>query len=347
MKRTIPARRRTPPTPRPGVYELYWYFAAERQAAFERRRQGLGGPWSDDPILQVYKFCNVFRAADRVSQYMIRDVCYHDEDCSPADRLFQIVAFRTFSRIATWESVRTSLGHYPHLDDLETGAFTAALDEARARNGGLYTGAFILCATDAYGQRVKHLNHVELFRHMFLLEDLGQELLDAQSLESVFQALHRFPLMGDFMSYQTTIDLNYSGLVNFSENDFTKAGPGALRGMRKTFTDPGDYSPTDIIQWMVDRQDDEFARLGLPFGGLWGRPLHAIDCQGLFCETDKYCREAAPELTSARSRIKARFAPNPEPVRYYFPPKWGLATAEPPLALPQVAPATLSSATLL
>jgi hypothetical protein len=75
---------------------------------------------------------------------------------------------------------------------------------------------------------------------------------------------------------------------------------------------------------MTERQETEFARLGLPFGGLWGRPLHAIDCQGLFCETDKYCREAAPELASARKRIKARFTPTPEPVRLYFPPKWDI-----------------------
>jgi alpha-glutamyl/putrescinyl thymine pyrophosphorylase clade 1 len=63
--------------------------------------------------------------------------------------------------------------------------------------------------------------------------------------------------------------------------------------------------------WMTERQHHEFTRLSLPFGGLWGRPLHAIDCQGLFCETDKYCRAAAPELASARKRIKARFTPTP------------------------------------
>ena len=86
----------------------------------------------------------------------------------------------------------------------------------------------------------------------------------------------------------------------------------------------GDHTPAEIVLWMTERQDDEFARLGLPFTGLWGRPLHAIDCQGLFCETDKYCREAAPELASARKRIKARFTPAPEPIRLFFPPKWGI-----------------------
>jgi hypothetical protein len=71
---------------------------------------------------------------------------------------------------------------------------------------------------------------------------------------------------------------------------------------------------------MADHQEDEFTRLGPPFGGL---PLHAIDCQGLFCETDKYCHEAAPELASARKRIKARFTAAPEPVQLFFPPEMG------------------------
>ena len=318
-----------PPCPRPRIYDLYWYFAAERQRAFQRRVAGQPWPWSDDPVLQVFKFCNVYRAADRVSQYMIRSVAHHDEPCAPEDRLFQIVAFRTFSKIDTWRAVQEDLGRSPTLDDLADGWFTGALERARQRNGGLYTGAFILCATDAYGQSLKHLNHVELFRHMFLHDRLGDRLLDAKSLREVYELLHGYPLMGDFMSYQTAIDLNYSALVNFSENDFTQAGPGALRGMKKAFETTGDYTPAEVVLWMVERQQEELARLGLPFNGLWGRPLHAIDCQGLFCELDKYCREAAPELSSARKRIKARFAPSPEPIQLFFPPKWGINSSLP------------------
>jgi hypothetical protein len=313
-----------PPVPRQRIYDLYWYFASERQRMFERRVAGDPGPWTGDPILREFKFCNVFRSADRVSQYMVRDVCYHDEPCSEEDRLFQVTAFRTFSKTATWTAVREVIGRYPTLDDLEDGSFTSALDQAKQRNGGLYTGAFILCATDAYGQPSKHRNHVELFRHMFLHDQLGAKILEARTLREVYWLLHGYPLMGDFMSYQTAIDLNYSSLLNFSENEFAQAGPGALRGIKKCFEDPGDYTPAEIVQWMTERQEQELARLGLPFGGLWGRALHAIDCQGLFCETDKYCREAAPELASARKRIKARFTPTPEPIRLFFPPKWGI-----------------------
>ena len=323
---TGPRHMRTlrPPVPRPRIYDMYWWFAAERQRIFERRLAGDPPPWTSDRVLREFKFCNVFRAADRVSQYMIREVCYHGEPCTPADRLFQITAFRTFSRPATWRTVRGILGRYPLLDDLAAGSFTRALDAARASNGGLYTGAFILCATRAYGHAAKHLNHAAMLAHMFLQDSLASQLMDAGSLREVYDLLRGYPLMGDFMAYQTAIDLNYSDLLTFGENDFTQPGPGALRGIRKVFEDPGDYTPAEIIHWMTDRQEQEFTRLGLPFAGLLGRPLHAIDCQNLFCETDKYCREAAPELASARTRIKARFAPSAEPLRLFFPPRWGI-----------------------
>ena len=318
-----------PPTPRPEIYRIYWYFASERQKIFEKQVRGEPGPWTDDPTLLKYKFCNVFRAADRVSQYLIREVCYHNESCMPEDRLFQIVAFRMFSKIETWEAIRDFLSHHPTLSDLADGAFTAALEYAKAKNGSLYTHAFILCANDAYHQGRKYLNHVELFRHMFLGDPLGQKLLSATSLRQVYELLHQYPLMGDFMSYQTAIDLNYSAIINFDENSFTQPGPGALRGIQKVFRDYGDYTPAEIILWMTENQQKEFDRLGLPFNGLFGRPLHAIDCQGLFCETDKYCREAVPELTSSRKRIKTAYHPHGQPLKLFFPPKWKLDAANP------------------
>lgn len=312
------------PVPRPEAYDLYWRFAARRHGAFERRAMMQPGPWSDDPILQKYKFCNVFRAADRVSQYLIRRVAYGAEQSTGDDRLFQVVAFRLFSRNETWDSVSRYLGHSPTIKDLISGNFTRALDAAKLENGGLYTGAFILCATNAYHQPSKHLNHVELLRHMFVDEQIGGKLARSASLRDVYALFHKFPLLGDFMAYQLAIDVNYTDLVDFDENEFTQAGPGAVRGIHKAFTSLAGMSPSEVILWMTERQEVEFARLGLMFGGLWGRSLHAIDCQNVFCEFDKYCRVAAPELVSNRTRIKSRFVPTAEPIPYYFPPKWGL-----------------------
>ena len=310
------------PIPRERIYDLYWYFASERHRIFERRAAGESAPWTQDQILQDFKFCNVFRAVDRVSQYLIRSVAYQKEPCSTEDRAFQIVAFRLFSRIETWERLGEFLGHSPTLHDLANGTFVRALGYAKERNRKLYTGAFILAAADAYGMSAKHLNHAELLRHMFLGNRFGMRVAAARALRDVYDMVHEYPLMGDFMSYQIAVDLNYSEIIEFSEDDFTQAGPGALRGIQKVFVSIGDYSPEEVIRWMVDRQESEFKRLRLPFGGLCGRRLHAIDCQGLFCEVDKYCRVAVPELQSARRKIKARFLASDQPIDWFFPPKW-------------------------
>lgn len=312
------------PTPRPEAFDIYWRFAHERHRIFEARTAGLEGPWTTDPILSTYKFCNVFRAADRVSQYLIRNICYPVSPVDADDLAFQIVAFRTFSNIATWEQLQADLGHSPTLRDLREGTFEKSLTAMRERDQRLYTGAFILCATDAYGRRTKHLNHVELFKDMFFHGGLGKDITSASSLEDVYRTLHTYPLMGDFMSYQIAIDLNYSELNDFSENEFTQPGPGAVRGIKKVFEDTGSLTPQDVVMWMVDHQDEEFERRGLDFSGLWGRSIQAIDAQNLFCETDKYCREALPGLTSARTRIKARFSPKTSPMALFFPPKWNI-----------------------
>ncbi len=310
------------------VYKAYWKFAAERHRVFLSRLRGDEPPWTEDEIIAQFKFCNTFRAIDRVSQYMIRNVCYSEQKDSAEDRLFQIVAFRTFSKIETWEFLRDYLGRYPTLDDLSSGRFEEGLSNLRDSGSSLYTGAFILCANDAYGHGVKHLNHVALFQDMFLIGQLGAKILEAKSLEEIFLMLRSYPLYGDFMAYQTAIDINYSNLVDFSENDFVVPGPGALRGIAKVFEDTGGMNASDIIRWMVDHQEEEFSRLGIKFDGLFGRPLHLIDAQGLFCETDKYSRIAFPDIKVQRKRMKSKLKPKsclPEP---YLPPKWGIDIPE-------------------
>lgn len=324
--------------PRPAVFDTYWGIAAERLAAFYRRAEGQPAPWTQDPILQTYKFCHTFRAADRESQYLIRQL-YAEPTADKADLVFRATAMRTFSKGTTWEGLKAKLGHQPSIADLASGAFLKALDQVDVEaKGKLYTSGFILAPPTSYGQVRKHRNHNALFIDMFVKGEAGDLIVAAASLGEVYDILHSFPYMGDFMSYQTAIDINYSTATNFSENDFTKPGPGAVRGLEKVFEDLGGATPEQVIMWMVEHQDEEFERLGLDFPGLYGRKLHAIDCQGLFCETDKYSRVKFPELASNRSEIKAEFKPSPKPLELFFPPKWGLNDRLPKRAI--FAPAT-------
>jgi hypothetical protein len=311
------------PIPRPLVLDAYWNLAAERQRIYFRRLDGDLGPWTSDSILSSYKFCNAYRASDRVSQYLIRDVIYADSSYGAEDELLRIVLFRLFSKPATWELLCDALGDV-NLETFRAEKFGETLDTAFNSGQKLYTSAFILCANRAYGHPRKHRNHIALLEEMMRPGALSHSVAKASSLNDLYEALLSYPLIGPFMAYQLAIDINYSELCHFDESEYTIAGPGAHRGISKCFLDTGGWSDEQIILWMTERQDEEFDRLGIEFLSLFGRPLQAIDIQNLFCEVDKYARVAFPELKSNRSRIKARFSPSGELPQPFFPPKWEL-----------------------
>ena len=302
------------------IYDTYWYFAAERQNIFFNKFLGKKPPYSQDPIFQQYKFCNAYRAADRVSQYLIKSVIYCDK-FNELDLAFRILFFRLFNKISTWQKIEEHFGQI-RLNNFDFEKYSNFLDSLH-KNEPIYGNAYILCANKAYGFDHKHQNHLALLKYIFKESKTGYHLLNSKSLKELFAGLKALPLFGDFMAYQSAIDLNYSTLFNFSENDFTIAGPGARRGIRKCF---GDTRRSDqcIIQFMVENQQKEFSRLNVKFQDLFGRPLHAIDCQNLFCEVDKYCRVKFPKIKSNRSRIKTTYRENKSEINYFFPPKWNI-----------------------
>jgi hypothetical protein len=303
------------------VYRAYWFFAAERQRIFLRRADAAPRPWTDDPILSEYKFCNSYRASDRVSQFLIRDVIYEGE-FAPDDLLMRIVLFRLFSKEQTWLAIERELGPVTRAT-LKGGRLAHTLERLRTK-GPIYTNAFILCANSAFGHERKHLNHIELVRMMFLRGALPHAVARCSSLRDLYLALIKYPLIGPFMAYQLAIDINYSPLVAFDEDDFTVPGPGAERGIRKIFPNVRRAEMASIIRRVTTQQEVEAERFGIELPTLFGRRLHAIDIQNLFCEFDKYARVAFPRLKSDRRRIKTRFRPTPRPVELFYPPKWNI-----------------------
>jgi hypothetical protein len=180
-----------------------------------------------------------------------------------------------------------------------------------------------------FGHQRKHQNHLKVIE-MMIEADLPKRLIATKSFEGIFQLLCRFPTIGPFIGYQFAIDLNYSRLLDFSENDFVQAGPGALDGISKCFSDLGDFTPGDVIRYMVDEQDRAFETFAPGFQNLWGRPLHLIDCQNLFCEVSKYSRVVHPDVkgSSGRTRIKQLYRPSNRLLEApWFPPKWGINDA--------------------
>ena len=312
------------------IYETYWRFAAKRQAAFQRRFvEGSPPPWTDDPIIAEHRFTNAYRASDRVSQYLIRSVIYRDDlPRTAAELFFRILLFKIFNRIDTWELLESELGPITW-EDYDYDAYDRVLDGRRGRGRAIYTAAYMMPpATAAFGRRYKHQNHLKLLERM--MEDrAGDRLSETPTMRRGYELLRSYPTMGDFLSYQFATDLNYSEMVDWSEMEFVVPGPGAVDGISKCFSHKDGRSDADVVRLMADLQEREFDRFGLDFPKLGGsRPLQLIDCQNLFCETDKYARVAHPDVPgrSKRTKIKQRFTPVRDPIEFFYPPKWGLGS---------------------
>ena len=283
-------------------------------------------PWTDDPVLATYKFTNAYRAADRVSQFLIRHVIYRDDlPSTPREVFFRILLFKLFNKIETWELLVQTFGPIT-FEDYRFAHYDAVLQRALRGGRRLYSAAYIMPpGSQTFGRSAKHQNNLLLLERM-MKEQVPERLGQTRTMQDGFEQLRSYPTIGDFLAYQFITDINYSEITDFSEMDFVVPGPGARDGLRKCFVDPGGLNEPELIRRMADLQEHEFERLELDFQSLWGRPLQLIDCQNLFCEVDKYARVAHPQVVgrTGRTRIKQKFVPTAAPIDYFFPPKWQL-----------------------
>ena len=305
------------------VYDLYWYFACERQNIFYKKLNGEKAPWTNDPILNTYKFCNSYRVNDRVSQYLLKNVIYNGKSYSKEDTIYRIILFKLFNLQSTWELLNKECGEII-LKNFNQELYSKVLTNAINNKIKIYNDAYISCANKAFGYNHKHDNHLALLNKMFIEDRMQEKILKCKTMAEAFYIIKSYPLIGNFMAYQLVTDINYSDSVNWQEDEFTVAGPGSIRGIKKCFISKGNYSNEDIIKYMCNHQDEEFRKLNLNFKRLGNRPLQLIDCQNIFCELDKYCRQAIPDLKSNRTKIKKKYSEQKKKIEYMYPPKWNI-----------------------
>jgi hypothetical protein len=308
------------------VFYAYWRFAAERQRIFYRRLREVNGPLTEDPILRRFKFTNAYRASDRVSQFLIRNVIYRDD--LPNDEInlfFRVLLFKLFNKIETWQLLETELS------PLTWEAFTFdrydhVLSRRMSSGQRIYSAAYIMPSVgNVFGHPLKHQNHLRMLARL-IDENYPTRLTDCKTMANAFKLLLSAPSIGSFLAYQFVTDLNYSPLTAFSEDEFVVAGPGALDGIEKCFLGASKIDPADIIKYMRDNQERHFADQEIEFQTLWGRPLKLVDCQNVFCEISKYARVAFPEYDgrAGRKRIKQKFTSAGPLASPWYPPKWHL-----------------------
>ena len=307
------------------IQDVYWRFAHERHSMWIRRMSGEAAPWTSDPILEGHRFTNAYRVLDRVSQHLIREIQYGETRSQAPDELFfRTILFKTFNKVETWDLLEDQMGRISW-QSFDPGHAERILDSAMKNGARVYSSAYIMPAPP-FGQARKHANHIRLIMSM-MDQALPYKISQTKNLKEVYELLLQQPGIGRFLAFQYAIDLNYSNLIDHQESDFVVAGPGAIDGLSKCFSDHGTLDPEDTIMEIYESQEAEFARLGIDFQGLYGRPLQPIDIQNCYCEISKYTRASHPDIVgvAGRTRIKQTYGPSglslPTP---FLPPKWGL-----------------------
>lgn len=308
------------------VYKYYFYFVQERMNIFWNKYDSKKEPWTNDLILKENKFTNVYRASDRISQYLIKNVIYDRlEGFDERDILFRILIFKIFNKIETWEYLESKIGSIS-IKSFDLPKVNSLLSD-RMSQTPIYNNAYMMTGTHSKYNHLtfKHEKWLQMVQDEIVKEKTLEKIVAAKSLEKVYKILRERSFIGDFLAYQYTIDLNYSPVIDFSEDTFVKAGIGSIRGIKKCFYPLGKSSFEDAIRYTHDNFEKYQQKYGYTeFKNLFGRQPTLIDIQNCFCETDKYLRAKMPELQVDNKRIKQKYKTGKPSLNLFFPPKWSI-----------------------
>lgn len=296
----------------------FFDYAREREAVRLRRADGQKRPWTDDPIIDTYRFCNVYREDDATTIWFrtwVRDLY----DNSP-EVLLATVLFRWFNRITTGDAIFRQLGDYtPDGKGSIRTAFgqflvdgrTDSIKEAVLRycgKGPYVTGAYIIKTPDGMNKLDGVLWCVDQFntqqkmlaekKHEGLVgwRDAAAWMLDSPgrvSLEQVWSWLKEFPFLGDFMAYEIVTDLRHTALLNKAPDIYTWAnpGPGAMRGLNRLHGRDLDKKQQKYLYICEMRKLLELAQGDFAYAWPKGaNPIEMRDIEHTLCEFDKYER---------------------------------------------------------
>lgn len=307
------------------AFKYYFYFMQERMKIFHNQYACNQYFKIDDEILLQHKFTNVYRSCDRVSQYLISEIIgFKNKNMSDLDIALNIILFKVFNNIQTWEYLKKKYGKVC-IESFDYKKISHLLTSRKKNNIIIFNGAYIMTASSNKYQHhtYKHERWLNMIDKEFINERKLDKLLDLKSMSEVYDILKSCTFIGPFLAYQYAIDLNYSNVINFSENSFVKAGIGAIRGIKKCFID-SDKSYEYIIKHTQENMKKYNERYNYSFDNLFGRSPTLIDLQNCFCETDKYLRVKKPELNIGNTRIKQKYRKNKKKIDYIFPEKWNL-----------------------
>jgi hypothetical protein len=204
----------------------FFEFVNEREATRIRKESGAPAPWTEDPILQKYRFCNIFREDDKTTRWFRDNVRGPLKD-SPSVALMTI-AFRWFNRIEVGELLTPMM---------MTGEWDRDWAEKTLRphveaGGKTCTGAYMIRTPQGKDKLTGVLELIEGARGTAEALVRYRDAPGPKTLEEAHSLVCETWFLGPFLAYEVITDLRHTYLLRDATDISTWAspGPGAARG---------------------------------------------------------------------------------------------------------------------
>jgi len=273
--------------------KLFWYWIYERQNIWYKRfMKKSSAPWTKDPILNDYKFTNVYRELDRVSKWVQDNIIFRD-DWNKLQRLFCLISFKLFNNTDTFEEI--GLLEY---DNFDADDFERKLRKIIDRGDNPFTNAYLVNSMAYQGMKkyYAYAKHVIPFVHKNI-KPFYKTIITAERPEDIINHFKIIKGVSDFVSYELYCDIDYfvPQIMRFDQNDYVNVGPGALTGVRWIFPSRGNSykDAKDVIYHLRDEQKYYLNRYGFQdfhyLDNKYGK-LTLREIEHSLCEFQKYMK---------------------------------------------------------
>lgn len=246
---------------------LYWI--KERYAIYLARKANQPPPWTDDEILTRYRFCNVRRMDDKVSQWLLQNwyLPYKDHP----NMLAAVAMARMFNLPTTLQAVTNLVFTNTAIDWKEIKCRIHSLPRP------VFNGAYVIPPCKVNNNKIDGV--IDL-RIKPIAKSMIPINIPTNNMQRVWQRIAEFRGYGSFLSGQVTADLRWAVSGTWHDkHTWAPVGPGSLRGLKRLGEQPNTAAMLKVIKYLSCKVPNHLAKV-----------LEAIDYQNCLCEFDKYER---------------------------------------------------------
>lgn len=262
----------------PYIADLLHWISEREHVRIRKEEEKWPAPWTDDPILQTTRFCNVRREDDKVTRW-IKDN-WRDPYSSHPNLAFAMC----LARVINWPPTLQFLGFPEHW---QSGKFVREMDALQKSGARIWTGAYMVTGGFSKGGETKQVIMARVLDSAYEnCKGFKDDWLRPKTLQHAFNLVQQTPGLGTFLAAQVIADLKYTPLLMGAPDwqSFCAPGPGSTMGLNFLHGRP----PTKGIS--NAQFSTEVNSLSEWLRTEHGVDLTAHDTQNCLCEFSKYVR---------------------------------------------------------